>query len=555
MSDEITGGKLLLTQRAEEIIDEETTAVELVSQLDVHEYAIEDPYPDWHDSAPFEPMFKAILLRELEDYSDPELSRLLEDDPGVAQALGFDPDNLPSRSTFTRARNGRFDPFRSEIETSVRQIRTLAANCASSIGPSFAPEDRSGTSRRTKQRILRSKTRDVVEEMEDVAFPPIDLHRPDDPIYDEDDLLSFETLICVKQLAANDGGDEYADSADPECDLGPDDPFYAEGPTGETLLESIKNLDPAAISEMVNRAAARILIRVKPYVEFQTPVFLALDLTYVAYYGDRDEMVKVQGAPADKEYDWCHKFATAAIVGENVHFTVAMLPVGNAHYHDPDDYPGKDRTYRMGEVVRNLLDIADEHVTVRCVYADREFYGGDTVAALEEYNMTYVIPAPLTDVVKSFVRDMDSQVTVKDVHAFHSTVKGGVTNERVTTTLVGLPADEDHDSPQPFITNSEVDDEIGLDRRRTKRKIKRYNKRGGIETAYKKIKEFAAWTTSRAYEVRLFHFGFAVLLYNMWLVVDFLVQVSLDIVEFRPKPRVTAAQFRRHLKRRLDKLI
>jgi hypothetical protein len=48
---------------------------------------------------------------------------------------------------------------------------------------------------------------------------------------------------------------------------------------------------------------------------------------------------------------------------------------------------------------------------------------------------------------------------------------------------------------------------------------------------------------------------FAVLLYNMWLLVDFLVQVSLDVVEFRPTPRVTADQFRRHLSRRLDKLI
>ena len=166
-----------------------------------------------------------------------------------------------------------------------------------------------------------------------------------------------------------------------------------------------------------------------------------------------------------------------------------------------------------------------------------------------------MIPAPRTEAVKQFVDEMDGQVTVKDAHAFYSTVKGGVTNERVTTTSVGLPAGADRGSPQPFITNSEVDDEIGLNRRRTKRKLKRYNKRGGLETSYKKIKEFAAWTISRAYEVRSFHFGFVVLLYSMWLLVDFLVQVSLDVAEFRPTPRVTADQFRRHLSRRLDKLI
>lgn len=51
--------------------------------------------------------------------------------------------------------------------------------------------------------------------------------------------------------------------------------------------------------------------------------------------------------------------------------------------------------------------------------------------------------------------------------------------------------------------------------------------RGGIETSYKKIKEFASYTTSKDFGVRLFEFGFAVLLYSIWLIVDFLVQKSM----------------------------
>ena len=78
--------------------------------------------------------------------------------------------------------------------------------------------------------------------------------------------------------------------------------------------------------------------------------------------------------------------------------------------------------------------------------------------------------------------------------------------------------------------------------------------RGGIETAYKKIKEFAAWTTSKEFEVRLWHFGFAVLLYNAWLMVDFLVQAGLDR-EFRSKPRITAQRFLSFLDRQLTRLI
>jgi len=103
-----------------------------------------------------------------------------------------------------------------------------------------------------------------------------------------------------------------------------------------------------------------------------------------------------------------------------------------------------------------------------------------------------------------------------------------------------------------FATNLDIDDEIGLDRRWATKQINRYSRRGGIETAFSKIKEFAPWTTSTNFSVRLFHFGFAVLLYDLWLLVDFLVQTLIDVVEFRTKPRVTAARFRAFLHREVS---
>ncbi|WP_255153047.1 hypothetical protein [Halorarius halobius] len=118
--------------------------------------------------------------------------------------------------------------------------------------------------------------------------------------------------------------------------------------------------------------------------------------------------------------------------------------------------------------------------------------------------------------------------------------------------LVGLPPDEDRETAQVFATNLDVDDEIGLDRRWATKQMNRYSRRGGIETAYSKIKEFAPWTTSTNFSIRLFHFGFAVLLYDLWLLVDFLVQTLIEVVEFRTKPRVTAARFRAFLRREVS---
>ncbi|MEA5389416.1 hypothetical protein VB779_21970 [Haloarculaceae archaeon H-GB11] len=155
------------------------------------------------------------------------------------------------------------------------------------------------------------------------------------------------------------------------------------------------------------------------------------------------------------------------------------------------------------------------------------------VAALEERDLFYVIPAKRDDRVKRFIARMDEdvdgekQVTVKDKHGFYGPVKNDTNKTRVETTLVGLPPDENRDQTQEFLTNLSVDDEIRLDRRSTRRQIKRYTRRGGVENAYGGIKQFAPLTTSREYAVRLFHFGFAMLLYDMWLLVDPLVQRSL----------------------------
>ncbi|GGN25615.1 hypothetical protein GCM10009021_29600 [Halarchaeum nitratireducens] len=60
---------------------------------------------------------------------------------------------------------------------------------------------------------------------------------------------------------------------------------------------------------------------------------------------------------------------------------------------------------------------------------------------------------------------------------------------------------------------------------------------------YRTIKDCLAMTTSKNFSVRWFYFGFAVLIYDMWLLVDFVIQVSLDCVEQRTKPRLTARRF------------
>lgn len=540
-----------LTQQAEGILDENTTAVELVSKLDVGRYRYRDSSPEWADSAPFEPMFKAILLRELNDYSDREL-RLKLEETEVAAKLGFDPEAVPSRSVFNRAGNHRFEAAISDIVESSRQIREIAAERGSPIGSTLVPEESENTSERSERREIRKRTREVLKEWESVIMPVLDLPPADGSPYDEEELLMVEALTgLLDDVGLNGAGDIYGDILDSEGELGGDDSYTEDGPTGETVIEPMKELSPTHISGMVNHGVRKCFTRVKPYDQFSGSVMLAIDITYVAYYGDRDEMVRVQGTPQnrDKKYDWCHKFATANIVGDNTHFVVAMLPVGDPEHYDASAYPGSDKSHRPGAVVRDLLEVVNDFLSVRVVYADREFFAAESFAACEDHGVQYVIPSPDFGRVNT---DVD-QVTVKQEHGLYGPVKGGVTNERQETTIVVLPPDDEFEDGQVFATNLEVKDEEREDRILTRLRIERYDNRAGIETAYSKIKEFGGMTTSRSYSVRLYHFGIGVLLYDLWLLVDFLVQVSMEGT-FRSKPRVTSERFRKFLERYLHEL-
>lgn len=532
-----------LGKQADDVIEAGTEWPALARELDVSQYKRRDPYPEWHvETSDFEPVFLAVLWAKTEDESVTGLSDRLQDHPEIAAAFGFDQDGIPHGDTFARAWRERFEDLQDRIERAAKDIDRLATERGSPIGghTGLTPEETDGASKRTEQRLLRKKTKEVLDQMSDVVFPALDLPRSENAIYDEEDLLELMTVMGIKGGSANDGADINGDRLAEKKDIALDDPFYEDGLTGETLLEAIKELSVQGITEMVNRAAERALTRIKPYADFPSPVHAAIDITYVAYYGEREGLKWVSGAPSKKEYSWCHKFATITLVGDGVHMVAAMLPVGNPDQANNDAYPGeKEKSYIIGNVVRELLATATQYIEPDCIYADREFAAADTIAAFEEYDLTYMMPAPRNDRTKRWLeRNVDVErgiIATEQDWVIRGPVKGGVSNERVTTNLVGLPGDPDEEqygfgaapSPGestddddddddeleavPFYTNTHVDDTIALDRRQTREKVERYNRRGGIETAYKKIKEFAAWTTSKEFEVRAWHFGFAVL--------------------------------------------
>ncbi|MDQ2056434.1 transposase [Halobellus sp. H-GB7] len=514
-----------LEQQAEELIHKDTNLLTVVREFDFSETAIyEVGKTEWNAHYSYESMVRAFYCKELAGFTTAELHDYLAT-AERASTLGFDPDHFvgdkaaPARTTLGRAWRDRFpNRLQAFIRTSAECILAVAHEMGNPLGlRALTPEDKSGLSNRSEQRYVTGKAKDVTEALCQIVFPAIDLDRPDDGTrYDDTAFLDLQSYLGLTGTAANQGSRIFDEETTRE----------SGGPDGDTHLHYIKQLEAIEIASMVNGAIGTMMWAAEQYYSIDRHVDVAIDITYIAYYGDRDEFQMSTGAPPSKSYSWCYKMATVSIVGEEVKFTLGMRPL---------------RGYIPRRVlVEQLLEIASDSVSIGTVYADAEFDGIGVIHAVEEAGLCYLIRKSSDDPVKRFVQDIDHDVGVKQNHEMEGTIVGG--SVTVTPTLVGVPSDRKEDATVTFVTNLSVSDATKKARGRTRRVMRRYTRRWGIENSYKSIKDFLAWTTSRNTAVRVFYFGFAVILYDMWLLVDLLVQVSLNIDQ-RLKPRVPARTF------------
>lgn len=132
-----------------------------------------------------QPLGRAFLVKELLELNWVELQEWIAKNDRTTK-LGFKPDKFadgadaPARTTLSRAWNNRFGEVQDYIQWQAERVRERAAEQGHPLGsPLQAGEsDSKGTSERTKQRVLRGKAQDVLDELEKLVFPSLSLNRP-----------------------------------------------------------------------------------------------------------------------------------------------------------------------------------------------------------------------------------------------------------------------------------------------------------------------------------------------------------------------------------------
>ena len=494
--------------------DENISLLEIASRVPFSLLDADDQYASWHASKPLEPMVRTLFLKELSNRSFKSTAELL-DKGDTAEKLGFHERNPPSRTALSRTWNNRFtDDLRFYIENNASWIRGYACEIGHQLRAELWTDEERGTSKRTQQRVIDEKLQEVPGEVANLVDTELDFlpERASNAQYSHRAFIEAESTLGIERQAAETGCKNYGDYTNRD----------SGGPDADTLLHYVKLLSKNDIIWMFHKATGLLINQAKQSLNFERPVTAAIDITYIGYWGEKRGGFVLPSLPSH-DYEWCHKFASLSIVGQNTKFFLALRPV-----HQDDS---------LGELVERLLSDATEHVSIRTVYADSEFAQGDVLREIEEYGAKYVIPVPKNARVKADIEQMTAEIEVEEDYGFYTSTFEGGSKRRFETTRVLLPSTSNPSKTVVFYTNNEFSDTA-----EAQRVVNRYGARWGIENAYKSVKTFLPWTTSNNHRIRLFHFVFSALLYNMWRLVDFLVKESIPR-EFTHDAVVRAKRF------------
>lgn len=482
-----------------------------VSFTSFNEY--EDSRDSCNDEYDLAPYIRSLLLRELHGWGWTALHNFLSEDKH-AQTIGYDPTKFasgktaPSRTSISRAWNTYFgDSLKNSIETLGEWIRDYARATDNLIGDLMVePEDRTGESQRTQYRIKRELAHETVEKFRDLFYDKLELKMPDDAQYSEADLYDFFLHIALTGDFANDGAETWELNVDNE----------STAPSGDTFRRYIRMFDELEENEVtdlfdgIDDLLWEIADR-RGFTDGSTDA--AIDEHAWLFYGDSDTP-RITDVDPKRGTDKAYEFLTLSLISDdNEKFHIGGRLVSS-------------RQEKL-EAVKDLIEEADERVNLRDVMLDRGFYGTLFAQALKETNANSVVRGQLGSKSKKMWENTDTGVNVERVTMSRSYAP----YESTEITRFVVPARDDADAEyMSFITNRE------LTEKQARSIGEAYKFRWGAETGYRVIDMFLPKTTSTDVALRVWYYRMAMLLYNVWVLVNGVVSEALELDADAPPP-------------------
>jgi len=516
-----------LSDRARRMTVAYSTGIEITAQLragnllassiaetSIRTELLDDAYPEWHPAShSFLRMIRLLIYREITGDSYRALARYQE----LAEV--FDLDHIPDESVLSRTWRKRFDDGVREFVQIAAHFVVKEAHDRDISAPGVRPKsevfdeesDSTGEDETVGREFTDEQIYRTIRLARNHGFTGFDSGRAENATYDDTEFFELQTFMGMVGCGTPQGATrfQYRHGSD-------------RGPHGDTHLRAVKQFDPDSLIDGFEAATDRLLSAIKSEASFRRPVTVAIDITTVPYYGDVEGMEMVSGL---NQEDRAFKFATLSIVGLNIPLVLAVEPVRESSAWD------ENPSNQIHRVVRRLVTRAKKHVPIETVLYDREFDAQRVYQTLSNLGVNYLIPKRINSTVQEVIETMEADGQAVAVESTSVHVETG----NHSMQFLYVPSTKG-DGTTVFATNLRV----GPDEAETF--CRRYSRRWQIENEYKSIKnDFLAKTSSKDYRVRLFYFVFAVLLYNIWRLTDFLLKAGV-YGEMNYKPVLTAGE-------------
>lgn len=368
--------------------------------------------------------------------------------------------------------------------------------------------------------VETAEAKQVTSAASSLLFPEIDFGVASNATYTREDFQPVLSRIAFDNEFANAGAKAYqlARGEDVSVDS------TARNPLARALLYNLRDLQADGIDDQFDAVRDKIFTHATRKRVFETPVDVAIDIHDWLFYGD-EETPKVANTNPDQGTNLAYKFATVCIVSPPARFTLdwTILEDGG--------------TDELAAAIRQLVSTAREYVQINHVYCDRELYRVNLVKLFDELDVDLVMRAPTNRGVKQRIAEHDEDTFITE----YEMKRKRTPTARVTVRLVVVPHRTREDDHFCLVTTRELDtDDVEF----AEPLAEAYRRRWGIETSYRKVREFLPRTSSPTFSVRLFYFLFAVALYNLWVLVNLLVTPRRAV---SPGPVIPTAVFREFL--------
>lgn len=274
-------------------------------------------------------------------------------------------------------------------------------------------------------------------------------------------------------------------------------------PSSDTVFYHLNKLSEEDVLSTFQQINQKMLQQMEKYDIFSGTIWCGLDIHKTPWFG-KNRDIHVLGMERVRGTNFGHGYASIECVEPGKRFTLAALPL--------NQFTTKRR------IIAHLVNETRRHVDISRLFLDREFFNIESINALKELSIFFVIPVKRNKKIEKMIQKFKQKCRnnfpyeEKYVLITEYTLNRGKSSATFTLVIVVEPPKKPDDESNVFAyaTNMPVTRNNAIELADS------YRRRWGIETGYRVKEEVRGKTCSCNYAIRLFLQLLSIILYNIW---------------------------------------